>query len=267
MPLMLTTGAVVTCPHGGVGTSTSTNAIVTITGMTALVEGDMGVLACPLLPWPCVGYTLKSMGLNATTIGGKKAILATDFQQSQTGLPLTIVETQTITRDDTLPGGGAGAGVGGGAGVGAGGAAGGAAGGGMASGAPAPTPPELLDMVKPIVTVSPAALAFDGTTQLPPVAPVIFSLTTDHPLEWQLRLINPVQKYDLDLTDGTTPGAAVMPAGGGWSTTTLTVTLTLTAVFMAALGKTTPTTLHEFYCTGISRRGLSANAVMKLTVT
>jgi hypothetical protein len=265
MPLMMTTGALVTCPHGGVGTSISANPIVSITGMTALVENDTGLLACPLLPWPCVGYTLKSMGLNSATIGSSKAILATDFQQSQTGLPLTILETQTITRDDTPPAGGGGGGGGGGAPGGASGAAGGA--GGAAADAAAPTPPELLDMVKPVVTASTSALAFDSTTQLPPVAPVIFTLATDHPLRWQLRLINPVQKYDLDLTAGTTPGAAVVPAGGEWSTASLSITLTLTAVFMAALGKTTPTTLHEFYCTGISRRGLSAYAVMKLTVT
>ncbi|HEX2093615.1 MAG TPA: hypothetical protein VHG28_14510, partial [Longimicrobiaceae bacterium] len=106
MPLLMTQGATVTCPHGGVGTTLPTTQALTISGLTALVEGDTGTLACPLVTYPCVGYTLRSMGLNATTISQRRAILATDMQQSYTGLPLTIVETQTVLQDNSSPGGG-----------------------------------------------------------------------------------------------------------------------------------------------------------------
>ncbi|HEX2094971.1 MAG TPA: hypothetical protein VHG28_21400, partial [Longimicrobiaceae bacterium] len=154
---------------------------------------------------------------------------------------------------DSSPGGG------GGGGSGNGGSGGGGSTGGL--------PPELLDMNPPVVTLAgPPVLAFDSTTQLPPTLPVVFTLASDHPRAWQLILINPVLGQSVELTDGTTPGAVVVPAGGGWSTPTLTVSLTLSALFMTALGKTT-TSPHEFYLTGISQRGLQSYAVLKLTVT
>ena len=42
------------------------------------------------------------MGLNASQIDGQKVILVTDFNQSFTGLPLTMAETHT-TIDNSTP--------------------------------------------------------------------------------------------------------------------------------------------------------------------
>lgn len=256
MPLLMTQGAVVTCPHGGTGTTTPTTQALTISGQTALVEGDTGTLACPLVSYPCAGYTLRSMGLNATTISERKAILATDMQQSYTGLPLTIQETQTVLQDNSSAGGGGGGGGGSGSGSGDGG-----------GGSAAALPPELLDMTPPVVTLAgPPALVFDSTTQMPATLQAVFTLSGEHPRDWQLKLINPVLAQTVELTDGATPGAAVTPAGGGWSASPLTVSLTLTAVFMAGLGRTAADP-HEFYLTASTRRGLQSYAVLKLTVT
>jgi hypothetical protein len=246
MPLLMTQGAVVQCPHQGLGTTIPTAPILTINGQIAVVEGDPGTLACPFLVYPCLGYTLRSMGLNATTIAGRRAILATDFQQSLTGLPLAIVETQTLVQDDSIPGSGAPPGDG-------------TADGGL--------PPELLDLSAPVVTLAgPPALIFNSVTQLPATIPVVFMLASDHPLAWQLTLINPVLQQNLELTRGLIPGAVVAPAGGQWEVPLLTVTLTMSSVFMTALGLTT-TAPHEIYMTGISQRGLSAYAKLALTVT
>src|ERR1700761_2036862 len=102
MPLVLTTNAVVMCPHVGPGTTTPLTPIWTVNSGFVTAEGDTGVLACPFILCPCVGYTLKSMNLNATQIEGRQVILVTDFQQSFTGLPLTIQDFHT-TSDDSTP--------------------------------------------------------------------------------------------------------------------------------------------------------------------
>src|SRR5690349_1532670 len=109
MPQVMTTNAIVLCPHGGQGVTTPTAPLWSVNGGFVVREGDSGVLSCPFLT-PCIGYTLRSMGLNSTKIGGVSAIMVTDFNQSFTGLPLTITETHTTIDNSTpapLPPGGA----------------------------------------------------------------------------------------------------------------------------------------------------------------
>ncbi len=238
MPQVLTTNAVILCPHGGKGTSIPSMPLWSINGGFALLEGDTGTLACPFILCPCMGYTLKSMGLNAITVNGRKVILATDFNQTLTGLPLIITETHQ-TFDNTTPAP-------------------------LPPGQPAPPPsPEMADTSKPIVLPIPPVLAFNSTTMLPPVVPLTFNLSSPFPLKWILTLLNGVAKYNIDLTNGLPPGAIVAPAGGQWATPNLTISVTLTAAYMAALGPGT----HHFVMTGVNQRGLSGFAESILTVT
>jgi hypothetical protein len=101
MPLVLTTNAVITCPHGGVGTTVPLSPKWTVNGGYVTADGDSGTLTCFFVP-PCVGYSLKSMGLNATKIDQRNVMLVTDFTQSFTGLPLSIQDSHT-TSDDSTP--------------------------------------------------------------------------------------------------------------------------------------------------------------------
>lgn len=238
MPQILTTNAIILCPHGGKGTTAPSDPKWTINGGYVSLENDVGVLACPFVPLPCIGYRLQSMGLNATQIDGRKVILVTDFNQTFTGLPLLMTETHTTIDNST----------------------------------PAPIPPRqsapplspaLADTVQPVVVAVPPALAFNSTTMQPVSLAAAFTLTSDFPSQWILTLINEPAKYNLDVTNGVPPGLVVVPPGGDWSTPVLTVSVTLTAVFMAALG----IGLHHFFMTGVSRRGLSGYAEMILTVT
>src|SRR5712691_5955792 len=104
MPQVLTTNGLIFCPHGGKGISTPLHPKWQINGGTVLVEGDTGILLCPFLLCPCVGYTLKSMGLNATEIDGQKVILVTDFNESKTGLPLVMADFhQTFDQSTPAP--------------------------------------------------------------------------------------------------------------------------------------------------------------------
>jgi hypothetical protein len=219
--------ATVTCPHGGVGTTTPAVPYADAQGGVVTVEGDVGVLSCVFIV-PCVGYTLSSMGLNASTIGGKKVILATDFQKSITGLPLTIVETTSVIDDST----------------------------------PAPLPagassqalaPEMLDIAPPVVIAAPPTVPFVTSTMLPPTAAITFTLTSAFPLSWTLALLNTTLGTSIDATNGLPTGLVVAPAGGSWTSPSLTVTATMSAAFMASL---TPGT-HLFYMTGVSKRGKS----------
>ena len=108
MPRIMTTNATVFCPHGGAGMSIPTMPIWDIEGGIALREGDTGTLTCSF-PVPCAGYVLRSMKLNATTIGGANAILETDFNQTFTGLPLAITEHHHAIDNSTpapIPNGG-----------------------------------------------------------------------------------------------------------------------------------------------------------------
>jgi hypothetical protein len=126
MPQVLTTNALILCPHGAKGTTVPAHPKWTVNGGYVLVEGDTGVLSCPFLPLPCAGYTLQSMGLNATQIDGEKVILATDFNQTFTGLPLVMTEFHQAFDESTpapLPAG-------------------------QTSATP---PPELADLVAPVV--------------------------------------------------------------------------------------------------------------------
>jgi hypothetical protein len=198
-------------------------------GGVVACEGDPGTLSCKFTV-PCVGYTLKSMGLNASTIEGKKVILATDVQQSVTGLPLLIVETTTMIDDSTpapLP-------------VGA---------------SSAPLAPELLDMVAPVVTSAPPMVPFTLSTMLPPTAAITFTLTSAFPGAWSLVLLNTTQMTSTDVTNGLPSGLTVSPSGGGWSSAPLTGSVTMTAAVRASLGGGT----HWFYLTGVSKRGLTGS--------
>lgn len=236
MPQVLTTTATITCPHGGTGTTTPASQDVQSGTGIVTVEGDVGTLSCPFTV-PCASYTLASMGLNATTIGGKKVILATDIQKSVTGLPLVIVETTTTIDDST----------------------------------PSPLPdgassqelaPEMLDLVPPVVIAVPPAVPFTITVMQPATAPITFTLTSAFPLSWSLSLLNTVTLQSLDATDGL-PGMVVAPSGGAWDAPSLTVMATMTAAFMAALGPGT----HWLYMTGVSKRGKSAFGVATIVVS
>lgn len=238
MPQVLTTNALILCPHMGLGTSIPSDPKWSVNGGMVLLENDVGTLACLYLPCPCVGYQLKSMGLNATEVDGRKVILVTDFNQTVTGLPLTITEFHQ-TLDDSVPAA-------------------------LPPGYSAsPSPPELSDTVKPVVTaIPPAPLAFNSMTSLPPVLPATFSLFSAYPLKWLLTLINDVGGLHIDATNGL-PGLIVLPAGGAWNSPALVVSLTLTAPFMTAVGLGK----HTFYMTGVNRRGLNSYATIDLIVS
>lgn len=235
MPKVLTTSATITCPHGGTGTTTPSTPYVDAQG-TVTCEGDVGVLSC-VFTMPCVGYTLKSMGLNATTIAGKKVILSTDLQQSQTGLPLSIVETTTLVDDSTpspLPDGAS----------------------------SAPLAPELLDVAPPVIAGVPPSVPFVTSTMQPASAPVTFTLNSAFPLSWTLTLLNVTSMQSIDVTNGM-PGLVVAPAGGSWPSPSLTVVATMTAAFLAALGPGT----HYLYMSGVSKRGMSSTFQVTLVVS
>ena len=228
MPQVLTTNAVILCPHLGKGTSTPSDPKWSVNGGVVLLENDAGVLACPNLLFPCVGYQLRSMGLNATTVDGRKVILTTDFNQTFTGLPLTIAETHQMIDSST----------------------------------PAPLPPDqpapplspaMLDLIRPVIAPAPQVLAFDSSTQLPLTLTATFTLSSAFPLKWVLTLLNEPLHQHVDLTDGLPPGCVVTPSGGAWDSPSLTVTIQLTAAFMTSLTKG----IHRFFMTGVSQRGLT----------
>jgi hypothetical protein len=235
MPRILTTNALITCPHGGIGTTIPAWPYASIAGGIALREGDIGTLAC-VFPTPCLGYRLVSMHLNATLLNGAPAILETDFNQTFTGLPLQMRDFHVLS-DMTRPG------------------------------LPPPGPdsppitPAMLDLAPPVVVAAPAAATFSMTAP----APVLFTFTlsSPFPLQWNLiRASEPVGGSE-DLTDGNPTGAIVTPTGGQWSTPALTIALSLTQTYIAALG----IGKHHFYLTGVSQRGISHAAEAILTVS
>jgi hypothetical protein len=243
MPQVLTTNAIIVCPHGGVGTSTPIAPPKwSVNGGSVLLENDTGTLDCKFPQSPCTSYILKSMGLNATKVDERKVILVSDFNQSLTGLPLTMTEFhQTI--DNSTPAS-------------------------IPPGEDAPPlSPELADTMKPVVTGIPPILAFNSTTSLPPAATVTFNLFSNFPLRWILTLINGgLTPGSSEITNGDPSfGLTVLPAGGEWNTTNFTVTMTMTATYMASLGIGT----HDFFMTGINQRGLSGfnDPPVKLTVS
>jgi hypothetical protein len=238
-PHVLTTGATITCPHGGTGTTTPTSTAWTVNGNPVVRAGDTGTLSCGFIV-PCGGYLLRSMGLNATLLEGLAVVLETDVQQSLTGLPLLVVDAHTTIDDSTpapLPPPGSG---------------------------PAPDrDPALDDTTPPVVTVTPPSAAFTTSLMSPAVLPFTFVLTHAFPLSWRLVVLNTTAQTSLDLTAGSPPAAVVVPPGGTWDSPQLTVVVTLTAAFLAGLGPAT----HDLYLTGVSRRGLSGHARATVVVS
>jgi hypothetical protein len=236
MPQVMTTNAVVFCPHGFPGRTTVFEPTWSVDGGFVLAEGDSGQISC-LFPVPCVGYTLRSMGLNRTTLSGRRVILATDFNQTYTGLPLTVAELHTTIDDSTAAA--------------------------VPTGQPgAPQPPELTDLVPPVVAAAPPALSFANAAPVP-VLTTVFSLATDHPNLWVLTMLSEPTGANADVTNGLPPGLVVVPAGGVWDTPALAVTVTLTQTFLAGL---TPG-CHHIFMTGVSRRGLTGSFDVELTVS
>jgi hypothetical protein len=238
MPQVLTTNARIVCPHGGVGTTANTSIHWTINGGFVTLDGDIGTLSCFNIP-PCFGYLLQSMGLNATQMDGRKVMLATDFTQSFTGLPLVITEFHQVFDDSTpapLP-----------------------------VGQPAPPlPPAVTDTTKPSVNVVVPPLAFSNSSPAPISA--TFSLSADFPMKWILTLIHqgiPRPAGAVDLTNGIPGSAVVTPSGGDWNSGDLTVNVVLQIPYLETFSQAQP---HDFYMTGISQRGLSSYAKASFTV-
>jgi hypothetical protein len=240
MPRVLTTNAAIRCAHGAPAVKNPPLApLWTIDGGHVQIEGDSGTFpTCPSA-FQCVGYVLRSMGLNATRMAGPRVILVTDFNQSASGLPITMSELHNVF-DDTTPAP-------------------------IPDGQPAPPlPPDMADLDPPIVSVSPATLAFNATSGSPPSLAVTFTLTAAHPLRWILTQIDEPEEVTNDRSSTQPPGMTVSPSGGVWGVSPLTITLTMTAAFMTTLMPLK----HRFFLTGVTRRGLSsfAEAVLNVSV-
>jgi hypothetical protein len=178
------------------------------------------------------------MGFNATRVSGQRVILVTDFNLTASGLPITMIEAHRVF-DDTTPAA-------------------------IPDGQPAPPlPPEMTDLVKPVITSSLTNLAFDRTTSTPPTVTVTFTLTSAHPLMWILTQIDEPEKLTNDRTNVQPAGMTVTPSGGVWNVSPLIITLNMTAAFMGTLQPP----VHRFFLTGVTQRGLSNFAEVVLTVT
>jgi hypothetical protein len=244
MPRVLTTNAVITCPHGGLGTSVPLTPLWTVMGGAVLQENDPGTLACPFLLMPCGGYQLRSMGLNATTVGERRVILETDFQQTITGLPLLIVETHPVFDESTpapLP-----------------------------PGVPAPPlSPEMADVTRPTVVANPATPPTIVKSTVAKGLVLNFALASPFPSRWQLTWLNLVTGKHPDLTNGSPPDVTVVPESGTWDEPAKTVTVTLSQAFLAGpkLQPTSGPKNHRFVLTAINQRGLWSSAEVQLNVT
>jgi hypothetical protein len=246
VPKVITRNAIIHCPHGGIGQSMPSQTAVLVGGAPVLVDGDTGVIPnCLNLPpagVPCAGYTLRSMHLNAVTVGGRAAIMDTDFEQSITGYPLMLKDFHQVEDRSlrlTIPPGGT-----------------------------LTTPPELQDTDRPTVTAVPAAvLAFSkagfANTGTPPFLVATFRLTSQFPSRWMLTLIVPPDAKDI--TSSAPPGLTVQPSGGSWTGSPLTVTVTLTGTYMTTL-PVLPAKV-SLVMVGINRRGRSAFAEAVLGVS
>jgi hypothetical protein len=179
------------------------------------------------------------MGLNSTFVTGKRVILVTDFNQSISGLPITMIETHPVI-DETTPVG-------------------------IPDGQPAPPlPPEMTDLTKPTVTTSLPAFIFTISTLTPPSVLITFTLTSEHPLLWRLTQIDepgPIPASH-DLTNSQLPELSVNPPGGVWNVPLLKVDLTMTSDFM----KTLLPGIHRFFMTAVTQRGISNFVSSELTV-
>ncbi len=238
MPQVVTTNTQILCAHLTPATKHPPLApLWAIDGGTVLVEGDSGsFLSCPS-SFQCGGYHLLSMGLNATEVTGKKVILVTDFNRTSSGLPITMIEIHPVF-DETTPAA-------------------------IPDGQPAPPlPPEMTDLVKPVVSASLTSQTFTKSTSSPPSVVVTFTLTSAHPMLWILTQIDEPEQNTNDRTNVQPGGMTVTPSGGVWSASPLNITLTMTAAFMATLMPG----IHRFFLTGVSLRGLSSFAELELTV-
>jgi hypothetical protein len=241
MPRVVTTNTQILCAHLSLAQKDPPLApLWTIDGGTVLVEGDSGTFLNCRSNVQCGRYQLRSMGLNATQVTGKKVILVTDFNQTFSGLPITLIETHQVF-DETTPAA-------------------------IPDGQPAPPlPPEMTDLVKPAVISSLPTLAFNKTSMTPPSVLVTFTLTSAHPMRWILTQIDepgpPPGTHDR--TNVRPAGMTVSPSGGVWNVSPLMINLTMTAAFMATLLPSD----HRFFLTGVTRRGLSNFAEVVLTVT
>ncbi len=238
MPQVLTTNASIKCPHGGDGTSLSTTNLWFVNGGTVLVENDTGsVIGCPI-SFPCKTYVLQSMGFNATRVTGRRVVLVTDFNVTDTGLPLIINEFHEV-KDNTSPAP-------------------------IPDGQPAPPlPPDIEDdHTRPVITASLTSQTFDKTAMTPPTVSVTFTLIAEHPMQWILRQLDEPEHINSDRTNVQPPGMTVSPSGGIWNISPLNIDLTMTAAYMATLAPLK----HRFYMIGINKRGLSAVVEFVLTV-
>jgi hypothetical protein len=236
MPKIWTTNALVTCPHGGVGTSIPIPPrLATIDGGEILLDNDQGVFDSPpcLNTPPCAGYALRSMGLNATSIQGRAVMLVSDFTQTYAGFPVTVVESHVVD-DKTLPG--------------------------TPPATGAVIPPEMQETDRPTVVCVPPTLPFSiatfGTTSQPAALPFTFSLSSQFPLRWMLWQVGP-PATQLDVTAGIPTQVTVVPVGatpdGTWSSPSATVMVTITGTYAATLAPGN----HEFVLTAVNRRGFS----------
>ena len=245
MPKVLTKNALIQCPHSGIGQSIPSQLQVTVSGAPVLVDGDTGTIPnCLNLPpagVPCAGYVLQSMNLNAVTVGNRVAMMDTDFVKSFTGYPLILKEFHQVDDVSTNVV--------------------------VQPGETISTPPELQDMGQPIVTAVPPALAFSkigfANTGTPPSLVTTFTLTSQFPSQWLLTLILP--PGSTDITSTTPPGLTVLPSGGQWTVSPLTVTVTLTGIYMATL-PVLPAKV-SLVMVAINRRGRSAFAETVLGVS
>jgi hypothetical protein len=250
MPQILTTNAIIRCPHQGVGTSMPIPPPrqCTIQGGSVLLDGDTGLIPCPSQV-PCASYVLRSMNLNSTRVDGRNVMLVTDFIQSVTGFPLTATETHAVF-DKTPPPAPA-----------------------PPPGAPPPAPsstevpPELREDDQPTVVVAPPLLPFSisgfSTSGTPPALVFTFSIQSEFPRHWTLFQISPPTTY-LDVTNGLPPGVVVAPPGGAWPAKALTIVVTVTGLYASSL---TPSFDHSFVLTAVNHRGLSSFAEAKIKVS
>jgi hypothetical protein len=255
MPQILTTNAILRCPHQGLGTSVPVPPPrqCTIQGGFVLLSGDTGLIPCPNIV-PCASYALTSMNLNSTRLDGRNVMLVTDFIQSVTGFPLTATETHTVfdkTPPPAPPGGAAPQPA------------------GPSATTPPEIPPELQETDKPTVSVAPPELPFSiatfSTSGTPPALIFTFTIHSEYPRRWTLFHISPPATY-LDVTNGLPPGIVVAPPGGTWSSgqKTLPIVVTVTGLYASSLP---PSLDHSFVVTAVNHRGLSAFAEAKIKVS
>jgi hypothetical protein len=240
MPKILTTNAIVRCPHG-LGVSIPTDPKCTINGGIVLLHGDSGTLpTCFNLP-PCATYQLQSLGLNATKVDGRNVMLVTDFIVTATGYPCTATETHQIIDDSTLvpipPG----------------------------QTAP-PLPPELQSTDQPTVTGAPGlafSLAGFANTGNPTSLMMTFTVQSQFPRKWILFMISDLPtSQSRDITAGEPPNIVVAPSSGAWPGSGQ-ITVTLLGSYMATLAPT----FHRFVLTAVNHRGLWGSTEIILTVS